>query len=169
MFTFFFYFILDWEILQCLQDCMANEYKKIGENISIFCGFILFLLVMLAEVQSLRYTCTRIEYEPDVGENFGKDLTFVQFNTRQSFWLLWEQGLAAVKCFYLKPFKREWNQFPADCSQMHQNRYYLWPFQSLTSLLRAPMSACLFGTTLNSPMSQGRLEKNLHYFREPYT
>lgn len=34
---------------------------------------------MLTEVQSLRYIYTWIEYEPGVGENFGKDLTFVQF------------------------------------------------------------------------------------------
>lgn len=49
------------------------------KNIGFFCGFILFLLVMLTEVQSLRYIYTWIEYEPGVGENFGKDLTFVQF------------------------------------------------------------------------------------------
>lgn len=35
---------------------------------------------MLAELQSLRYTYTCTEYEPGVGENFGKDLTFMQFN-----------------------------------------------------------------------------------------
>lgn len=50
------------------------------KNISIFCGFILFLLVMLAELQSLIYIYTWIEYEPGVGENFGKDLAFMQFN-----------------------------------------------------------------------------------------
>lgn len=130
----------------------------------------LFLLAMLAEVQSLRYIYTYTEYEPGVGENFGKNLTFVQFNINcKAFVFFGSRVWLLLDAFFLKSFKQEWNQFHADCSQMHQNRCYLRPFLSLTSLLRAPMSACLFRTTLNSPIYQGRLEKNLHYFREPYT